>query len=240
MTRPLAERVRTALRFVREGRFQALRATVERGFFPAPLFRRNRLIIASLGACSAPAGGEGGDFDLVWAGRREMAALCAVRPRPRDFERFFDAGCLALLGLRDGVPCSLSWIELDPVHDSRPNAYRFPLHASAAWGFGYCSTEGLADQQTFHQHWHRKLAVLEQVGIDEVYVAVQSDDVLERAVHRRAGFTMVFELDVLRFCGATVHRVGRLADDHAGPRRRLGLGRWSPATGSVAPFRPRQ
>ncbi len=232
MIRPLSERVRTALRFVREGRFQALRATVERGVFPAPVFRRNRLIIASLESCSEPEEADDG-FELVWAGRREISSLCAVRPRPRDFERFLEAGCLALLGMRDGAPTSMSWIELDPVHDSAPNAYRFPLHATAAWAFGYCSTGGLSDQQTFHRHWYHKLKLLEQAGIDAVYVAVQSDDDLERAAHRRAGFKMVFELDVLRFCGATVHRVGRLAEDHPAPRRRLGLGRWSPTTDTI-------
>lgn len=226
MSQRLTSRARTALRFVREGRFRALRATVARGLFPAPLFRRNRLIIAATEQVPEPARPLPG-FELHWGSRRDLPRLSKVRNRPREFERFLEAGCLCLLGAVDGEPVSFSWIELEHSHVSRPNAYCFPLGQGAAWAFGFSSIRGLEDRELFHHHWWNKMRLLGEAGIREVFLAVQSDDQQERTAHRVAGFEMVFELDLLRICGATFHRVGDLS--RGGARLSAGFGSWEAA-----------
>ena len=223
MGQRLTSRVRTALRFVREGRFRALRATVARGLFPAPVFRRNRLIIAAVEDVPSPSGLLPG-FDLRWGSRRDLPRLVKVRNRPREFEQFFGAGCLCLLGELAGEPASFSWIELEHSHVSRPNAYCFPLGPGAAWAFGFTGIRGIEDEELFHHHWWWKMRLLKDAGISEVFLAVQSDDELERRAHRNAGFEMVFELDLLRVCGATFHRVGDLS--RGGARLSAGFGSW--------------
>ncbi len=223
MQRSWALRLGTAIDAVCARDFAVLRAAVERGLFPASLFRRNRLLIAALREPRPPQRFLD-DFRVRWAARRDIGALAQVRERSEQFEAFFGAGHLCVIGELAGLPVTFSWLELDCEHVSRFNGYRFSSGPGSAWAFGCALRPGLEGEGLLHQHWYRKMQLLARGGVDETVLAIQDDCPAERLEYGRIGFRPTHSLRVLRVLGATFHRARALEGTR--PRTRRGVGAW--------------
>ena len=212
---------------LREGRWASLRATALRGVLPAPVFRWNRLRIERISLENArdapPLNGYA--HEVHWAGPDDIGVLLSVRDKPDAFERSFRKGCWCAVGVLEGEPVSMSWVETDAWHVSRANAYQVKLPAGAGWHVGSYVRDDLRGRGLYAHHTLGLLRKLREQGLSQLYCAVEADNPASRRAHERVGYEPVFELRVLRLLGLTLCAVSDRR--HAAPPRpELTLGPW--------------
>lgn len=218
-------RAATALRIVRGRETGTLASTFARGVFPAWLFRWSHLLIEEIP--TSPAGPPPGvPLRVRWATREDLDLLARIRPRERDYRRFFDQNCLCTVGIYRDEPIAMTWIELDRWHVSLPNGYRWRLPERSAWLFGTFIPPEHRGQGLYVPYFRAVQRLLVQNDVRAAYCAVQRSDHRSRRAHEKAGWRELFDVRVLRLAGLTLHAVRRLSPAGRPAHVARGLGPW--------------
>ncbi len=207
--RTRADRLRTAVSVLREGRLDVLAATVSRAAFPPAVFRWNRLLFLELREAPVVAVDHAvGALRVRWADAGDGAdadRLALVKPRRAEFLAHFAAGARCLLAELDDEPVAFAWIDLGPTFVSHANAYEFRLAPNEAWAFGAEVRPAWRGRGLYPRFWHDAFPLLETIGVDRVLIAVHADDERSRRAHAKCGFAPVCRMDVLRALGLSWH-----------------------------------
>lgn len=196
----------TLLSLVKNRDTQALKQVLSRSLFPAWAFRTNRMLLARLREVrklprALPR------ITIRWGGAEDLDALQAVRPRKNGYGCHLDSGKLLVVGELDGRVASFNWFELGEVHSSGPNGYEFVLGPSAAWAFGFEVAPDARMSGIFHKHWFEAMGLLLERGLSTVYGSIQGDNPRSVNSHRRLGFELLYDFELMRVVGIERFRV---------------------------------
>jgi hypothetical protein len=219
-------KVRTAADLVTAREYGTLRATLERGTFPAALLRRNQLLIERLPVPIIPEPDEGPrGLALRWADPDEIDLLLRVRHRRRAFRASFAAGHRCVVGLLDGEPATVEWVEITGAHVSTANGYSLDLPPASAWILGSFVRPDMRGQRLFARHTRCLAELLMAEGVQQGYCAVEVDNPASRRAHLQAGYEGLYQFHVLRLLGVTRHKAWDLQRPEVPPV--IGWGPWS-------------
>ncbi len=224
---PFPGSVGSLLRLLRERRWNALGATLSRGTFPAALFRWNVMFIFRLAGRVVLPERDRPQLRVRWGDSRDEGALQRIRPRAGGYEGNFARGHRLVIGEVEGLPVACVWLELGPVHVSRPNAYSFAIPRDGVWLYGTEIVPAFRGRGLFRLLYHGTLGLLAEIDRTRIYSAVERENVVALRANDAIGACRLWEYRVLRLAGLTWHDARPLAPGVG--RRHMGVGKWSGA-----------
>lgn len=222
VTRTRPGRLGRLRRLLREGRWDALRAQVERRLLPGWLFYRRRLVFCRLTEIRRPV------RDLAFISVREAGPddeplLRRVRDHRLGFAHMFERGDVCYLAMAGERPAAFLWIEPGGVHRSPPSRYRFQLGERGCWSYAVEVHPDFRLKGAFGKLWSDAFDLIRARGFETIYTSMPEDEnVVSLRSHTRLGFEVFCRYAVLRLAGATRYRV-RWEDG----RTERGWGTWS-------------
>lgn len=216
-----AGRVGTLTRIVREKRWEALRATLERNVFPKWLFYERRLVFCCLRDVRRPK--RTLDFIRVREAMPEDEPLLhAVRDRSEGYAGNFARGDVCYLAMAGDEPAAFLWIETGRLHVSEPNRYTFDMGETGCWSYGVEVHPSYRLKGAFGKLWSDAFDLIRARGLTEIYTSMPEDEnVISLRSHGQLGFEIFCRFRVSRTLGVTRHTV-----TWEDGRRASGFGVW--------------
>ncbi|GAB4222063.1 MAG: hypothetical protein Kow0062_17740 [Acidobacteriota bacterium] len=200
-------RVQRLARMVRERRWDALRAQLERRLLPNWLFYRRRLVFCRMTDVRRPA------RDLPFITVREASPddeplLRQVRDHREGFSHMFARGDVCYLALAGERPAAFLWIEPGGVHRSAPARYSFALGERGCWSYAVEVHPDFRLKGAFGKLWSDAFDMIRARGFDAIYTSMPEDEnLVSLRSHTRLGFEVLCRFAMLRVLGVTRYRV---------------------------------
>lgn len=196
----------TALRLLRERRWEDLRRAMRHRALPKWLWFRTELLIVLLGDLKTV------PLDLSHvhvrpAHEADIPLLQQIRAREDAYRPAFARGDLCTLALVGERPAAMAWFDPRDVHASPVNGYELVVGPEGCYSYGIEVHPDFRLVGAIFKLWEESVRWLDEQGLRSVYAAIPTDNPLSIRSHTRLGFVPLARFSTTRCLGTRRHRL---------------------------------
>lgn len=223
-------RLATLERLLRERRWESLRANLERNALPRWLFYQRRLVFSRLDEIRRVQRQIPG-FTVRFATPEDEPLLRQVRDHRQGYAHMFARGDACVLCTAGERGAAFFWVEMPPVHVSKPNACAFQMEPGTGWSYAVEIHPEFRMRGAFVRLSMDGIDRLRERGIRALYTSMPEDEnQISLRSHGNLGFRIFCRYRVTRLLG-----VARWSVSWVDGREESGFGGWRGAYREIAP-----